>query len=440
MNLCNPKPFDINKYNSHSSKIMNRSLCVPSAIQSYSLCIEYMKHWFLSKFSPDFFKSVYTEGKNIFDDFRSLSKIDLLKRQKPALTILPAINWDFDNDKIDHYAYGLSVYSPTGRFKDSFFKDSINDIYLGIGMEVLMMNFSFRMKFETRAQQMDAFKYIKLACRVGSTYGEDVDLDFHVPYDLILQIAHDAGFEICYEEGKQARIVNIKKFLAYLNGHSPLPFLYKHRTINGKHEFFIRMQNMYVHVRSTNIDADDGEREGQLMNNFNVDLTVEVRFPAPKFYAYYSDNSHELQTLYGAWYQPDGAVSSFYIFKGIDLPDVNKYGWIKYLHTTYEEDQELVGEPLTIDMSELFEGDLKEVIDYCISTLISPAIFIQIALVNGGKEFNVNMNWETMTLTTKEPITNAGSLIALYVNMDYMNNVLINLREMKKDRITTSDK
>ena len=121
MDFSTFKPITPDEFKQKHSKTLYRSICVPSTVQAYSLCIEYMKSWFIGKFSPDTFKSIYIEGKNIYDDFRSLSKLELLKRQKPSLAITPNISWDFNNEQIDSYPYGMDLYVQTGKFKNSFF-------------------------------------------------------------------------------------------------------------------------------------------------------------------------------------------------------------------------------------------------------------------------------------------------------------------------------
>ena len=84
MDMTNITPISIEDIRNEHSKTLYRSICVPSTTQSYSLCIEFIKKWFISKFADDTFKSIYIEGKNIYDDFRSLSRNELLKRQKPS--------------------------------------------------------------------------------------------------------------------------------------------------------------------------------------------------------------------------------------------------------------------------------------------------------------------------------------------------------------------
>lgn len=437
MDMSNFKPISIEDIRKEHSKTLYRSICVPSTVQSYSLCIEYMKNWFLSKFSPDTFKSIYIEGKNIYDDFRSMTKLELLKRQKPALSITPSISWDFNNENIDSYPYGMDLYVQMGKFKNSFFSCPSTNSYMGIGMETIFMTFNFKIKVETRSQQLDLYKFIKLACRVGFTNGEDVDLDFHIPYALMMQLAKDNGFEVYAKDNKEEYIKDIPKFLRWLNTRSVLPFLYKYRTLNGKNEFFIRMRKMYVHIRPTDLSADDGEREGQLTNNFTLDLSTEVRFPAPKMYSYYSNNEHKIQTVYGAWYQPNCPVTTCYTFKGSDIPDTNKYGWPLYMSTTYESDDDDINKVLKINISKLLEGDIQDCINQCINSGISPSIFCDMMFYNGGEYMNGEINWTNFEFTSTNPIRSIGTYIGVYIDSSYVSNYILN-KSGYKDRIRSN--
>ncbi len=416
-------PITIDEIQKKHSKELYRSICVPSMVQSYSLCIEFMRDWFLSKFPPDLFKNVFIDEKNIYDDFRKFGKAELLKKQKPMLKITPKLSWDFNNENIDSYPYGLDLYTRTGRFKNSFFSDVKSESYMGIGMETMFATFEFRVRVETRAQQMDLYKYIQLACRVGFTCGQDVDLDFHIPYNLIIQLAKDNGFDT-YMDKTQEKVKDVSKFLSWLNLHSTLPFLYKFRALNGNNEFFLRMRNMYIHIRPTDLSADDGEREGQLTNNFNIELQTEVRFPAPKMYAYYSTTKHDLKAVYGAWYQPHGPISTCYTFKGGIIPEENRYGWSLFMSTTYEDEDLVLNESnLNIDMSDLIKGgDIGECIKDCLSKSLSPSIFCDILCINGGDYIPGKMNWETLTFEGETPVRSAGTYIGIYIDKNYLAN------------------
>lgn len=429
--------FDISKLK--HSKILNRSICIPSMIQAYSLCIEYMKWWFYSKFNGnDFIKSEYIDGKYIFDDFRRLSKIQLLKRQKPSLTITPNIDLEFDNDGVDSYPYGLSLYTMTGKFKNAFFNDPMHDAYLGMNMKVILMKFNFRVRVETRAQQIDLYECMKIAHRVGFSDVMDADMDFHVPYPIIIQLARDAGFNIIHQDDGTDIIENIPKFIRYLNMHSSIPFLYKHRTINGKHEFFLRAQRLSVNIRPTSLSYDDGEREGQLMNNFNVELETEVRFPAPRMYAYYSLGEHDLKKVYSGWEQANGSPVTTYTFKAIPIAEQNKYGWPLYMSTQYDQDLFEKNKPLDMDCSQLIEGEIGEIIKDTLTQGLSPALFFDMCIINGGQLVKGRMNWETLKFKSVNPVRSMSSYIGIYVDMNYINTALANKRGFYKDRVGES--
>ena len=81
------------------------SLCVPSVSSSYSVCVEFMRKWFKSKFVPDFFKSEFIAGKNILSDFMRKEMIDNIRRNKPALAIRPQIDYTFDEDDGEDYSF-----------------------------------------------------------------------------------------------------------------------------------------------------------------------------------------------------------------------------------------------------------------------------------------------------------------------------------------------
>lgn len=434
----NLQPFDFHSKLRHE-KILNRSICVPSMVQAYSLCIEYMKEWFYSKFEDrSFVKSEYIDGKYVFDDFRTLSRTELLKRQKPSLTITPTIDWEYDNDGIDSYPYGLSQYTMTGKFKSAFFNDPEHDVYMGMNMETLLMKFTFRLKVETRAQQLDLYKYMKMAHRVGFSDVKDADMDFHIPYPMIVQIARDLGFCITETGDGYDQICDIPKFLKYLNMHSSIPFLYKHRTINGKHEFFIRAQRLAVNIRPLSLSADDGDREGHLTNNYNLELECEVRFPAPRMYAYYSKSEHNLKKVYTAWDNHDGAPVTVYTFKAIPIQDFNSHGWPLYMHTQYEQSIWEKDQPLTMDCSELIEGEIGSVIKDTLDSGLSPAVFVDMIVINGGEIVKGSMNWETLTFTSINPVKTLSSFVGLYIDMNYVNTQIANRRGFAQDRVTES--
>lgn len=418
---------EVKDIKSYYEKQLNMSMCIPSVAHSYSMCIEYMKEWFLTKFRPDFFRTVHVDGKHVLDDYRNMTRVQMLKREKPSLAIIPTIDLTHDREGVDiQQTFGIKTFVNRAMKKNCFFNVPFNGTKIGLIMEQNLIKFNFRVRLNTRAQQLDVYKFMKIAFRVGATEGNYVDMDFHVPYDLILQIAKDNGFEV-----EDRKIKHVRDFVCFLNSNSELPFLYKYRCINGNNEFFIKLRNMYVHIASLNLDADDGERQGALSSNFTIDLETQVRFPAPQVYAYYSETEHK----YLEYGKEVENVMLLYSIKSTIVPDTNEKGWHQYISTVYVEDQENMDKPLDIDFTEIFDGEVGVIIKDALSIALSPKAFIDIRIYNDGVEIPIDIDWSTLHVKSKDIVIDEQSYIVIYCDFGYLNDQIITINEMNRDRI-----
>lgn len=408
---------------------LRSSLSIPSAMNSYSMAIEYMKNWFISKFNNQYFKTVHIDGKHVFDDFRKFDNIKSLKTMKPSVAITPQIEFDFDRDGLDTYLYDKSQYIRKSKLESSFFKDTDKNMYLAIALDQLKVNFNFRIRVSTRAQQLDLFKYMNIAFRIGATQEDFLDMDFHIPYSLMLQVAKDANFEI-----KDEKIIDPIRFTTYMNEHSIIPMLYKYRTVNGKSEFFLRFREMYVHISCLDkLSADDGEREGMLNTNYVIDMAATLKMPAPKRYMYYSTEEHEL--IQGV--ETSDTPIGLYNIKIPNIPEKNDKGWQTYLTTECYEDD--LSKPLCIEFKELLEdSDLGKVVENHKNMFISPSVFVDFKLFNNGKEIEYVLNWDDYTMSTDKLMEDKVTNISIYIDLKYMSDQIIQMNEMDKNRFQQS--
>lgn len=415
-------------------------LYIPSYVNGYSIAMEYMHNWFVSKFPKDFFKTIHIAGKHMFDDFRRFEKGEYIKREKPALSIASSIQYETEFDNIDIHMLGIDRYMMKTRYQRSFFKDPIGKRYLGMQQEIMQVNFTLRCRFSTRAQQMDIYKRMQLAFRIGCTETIDTDMDFHVPYELMLDLANDAGY--C-DENKAMK--DPYEFLTYLNRHSQVPFLYKLRYINGKYEYFIRMNNIPIYLDMRNKpDPDDGEQEGQTSSNYNIDWQVSMKLVVPKFYAYYTE-----EKCVGTIHVNDTGIN-VYSMRIFDIPEINNRGWVQYGTSNYQKDEgeEYVKE---MDIALLFKApvdnkvgiSLDDLIEDSIQNGVSPSSFIDIdvytndLMANNGK-IPVRIDWKDRKIVLPDKISESYYYLAIYIDRLYVNNKIIDTNSIYKNRIQKS--
>ena len=405
---------------------LNSDISVPSTIHGYSLGIEYMKKWFLDKFDNDYFKTVFVDGKSVFDDYRRLSKKELLTIEKPAVSIKSVLDVDYNRDFVDMYPGGLKLFARrTCTYDKGFFRDYDNNTFVGMHLRLMKLNFEFRVRVKTRAQQIDVFEFMKIAFKIGSTHKEFVDMDFHVPKEIIICLAKDSGFEV----DVNGKVKDIIGFLQYLNSHSGLPFMYKLRTINGNNEFFIKAPHLVMHINTTNpLSIDDGERQGQLDNNFHVEMSCELLMPVPQFYAYFTDHTIELEKklkrdLLGLY-----NLSDVY-----QTPEFNDKQWELLIKTDWVNDDYYLD---TIEFEELLRRpDLEKILKHTKNTGLSPAIFLDVRLYNNFKEIPIEIDWMDYRILVKSVLKDKQSTIAIYADKGYINEQLLVLEKMYDSRI-----
>lgn len=414
---------------------LNASLSVPSHIHEYSLCIEYAKKWFMDKFPKDYFKSIYIDGEHALSEYRKYTREQFIKRDKPSLAIVAQEDYSFDNENLDLVMNNVDMFVGRSNAIEPFFRDRKKELFLKMLMKVILINFTFKIRVNTKAKQLDLYRYLITSFSAGTTRGYYMDMDYHIPRTLMVQLAKDSGFTVINDE-----IQDSISFVSYLNSNSVLPFLYKLRCETGNNEFFIRVPNLYIHHRiAEDLDIDEGERQGQINSNYSVELHCAIRFPCPFFYAYYTEHIQNNIVLVN-----DDGTETSYASNFSFMPRTNSKGWFQYITTEYEEND--LTKPLTIDFNSLFtntiegnkseDSDILKLIKYTQAMKINPSIFMEIKIFNDRKEQAYTLDWDTLILTSKSLMVSPKSYIAIYIDNKYFNEQLINMKEYKKGRMS----
>ena len=419
--------------NTERARKLYTNLAIPSYVHAYSLAIDYMYKWFESKFEKDFFiGGIYVDGKHVLDDYKNKQRKQIVKGQQPRARIEPRIQFDYDREGLDSYLAPVNMYTRKSNLNKSFLRDYDRDIYLGLNMKALRMDFNFKVRLNTRAQQLDLSQRMELYFRVGATQYEDLSLDFHVPKEIMLNIADRAGFEI-----KNGEVVDIVDFLHYLNNHSDVPFLFKIRAINKKAEFFIRMNGMYTHIAVRDkLQLDDGDRNGKLDFYYHIEMNATLTIPVPQFYAYYSGS--DLKIKINPKEANEGTVA-IYSINVVDIPDVDENGWAQAAVTQYAAD----ADEEFMDLSSLFEGEniLSRTINHELVNGVSPNRFINIKVFAEGdvaKWVPIEMDWFKKIAYFKKPQAEDILDIVIYYDREYINELNISMENLNDNRISKS--
>lgn len=420
-------------YTRQQPRIYRSSLILPSQYQSYAICTEFAKEWFLEKFANNFFNSIFVEGKHSFDEFRKFSSIDeKLKRINPILAIVPAIDVAHNRNWVDSTPE-MPMLLRRSRFDGTFFNDvkACNSLHLQVIFQTILMNFTYKMRVNTRAEQLDLFNFIKIKHRAGYSETRELALDVHVPKEIIAQIACDNGFKV----DSQLNVDKPLNLLKYLNAHSYIPFVYKLRYSNGNNEFFIKVPNCVAHIKSELPNIDEGERQNTITTNYTIEFNVEIEMTAPYAFTYFSQCEQKYLNITGKEVNVDCGISVLRAVK-TDIPQYDEHIWKLLLTTEYLVEEEDIGTEISIDLNGLFAGtDLEKIINHTKSIGINPSIFINIKLFNNGLERCFTLDWKTLTCKITGPIDNITTVIALYCDVEYINNTLAQLKDLESSRL-----
>lgn len=416
--------------NSKKHYELNTSIAIPSMSNVFSMSVAYMKNWFFDKIPKEFFKSTNIEEQHTSTAFERANALSNLKKSKPSLQVIPKINYAYNRDGIDLDLGGIKNYITRSSIDGSFFSDNKKNLHLNMQLEEYEISFMFRIRVSTRVQQLNLYKHMMSAFRIGTTQGRDIDMDIHIPTIVMCQIAKDAGFDV---NMAKEEIKDIPKFISYMNSYSNIPILYKFRTINQTREFFIRMNNLYAHISCIDdLDLDDGEMEGQLKSNYIVEFNTILHIQGPKMFAYYSKNPHTFE-----YADPDNSVNlSWYnIQKFQEVPSTNDKGWDRFVDTQVEESN--IGKPMEINLVDFLgeESDLGKLILYHKQKFFNPSLFMDFKLLGEDGEYPLVIDWSKGllgTLITKCNLKDKFTKFVIYVDKEYINSKLIEINELYK--------
>lgn len=340
------------------------SMAAPSMAHVYgnvtSFVTEYIKQLF-----PDQFKTVYVNTTIAYKNFAKFNNSDkeFIKKRKPMLLVKPRLELDTNDAFMDGTLFTKRITDMVnprdyGNLQD-FIVDKENQIYIKFLMNRLVMNYDISLVFETQMRQINFVHYFKNRVRQGAPFVVNTNLESMISRDMVILLSDLVGIDMI--DGDQ---IDAPKILDYMNRHSTYPVTYKMKNSVGRDEFF-RYHPAGIELTITGLDADDGQKSGQITDNFFINFTVRAEFSTAGLYYLFSGKKNiedKYKYLMHGEESDSGVIMPMFTSKNI-FDNYIPAGWNFYMCPTFHIDP-TDPRPFVLDIEQLFNASLQACVKY----------------------------------------------------------------------------
>lgn len=399
-----------------------------SISHTYGNVLAYVQDWVMNIFPDNLFKTIHVNSKIAHRQIRSTTH-EMLKKSKPMIIFRPRIP-NIDEERFmkgtmimerhnDIFAtYDSGAYQP-------FFSDPKNNIAIKYQMNRSVMYIDVVAIFSTLIQQLDFYHYLANAMTIGHPFFLETCLENYLPQDMLMAISKLSGVPIYDGSG------SIKPFIEYLNANSNSPITYKLQGASGNKEFY-RYYPANIDTVISDLDKDEGDRVGQVMDNYQISFTMRMEFNTTGFYFLFSDHVYDIPM---DSYNPEN-TDIIPVFTDVLLrEDLNlAFGWHLYNRASYR----LETENDSVNINEMLNDQIRAVIKYhyengiLLEDYIDLKVRKQGKLITAGVDYNID--WKTTTITFTDQSIYPTYSILICVNIRAINELTDQLFGFSKIR------
>jgi hypothetical protein len=242
---------------------------------------------------------------------------------------------------------------------------------------------------------------------------------------MLKVLSDNAGIPLYDDNG------NTKEFVEYMNGHSQYPITYKLQGSTRSREFY-RYYPLRVDTTFSDLDKDEGDRAGNVMDAYRLNFTVRMEFNTAGFYYLFGENLYDLK-IPPKEYNDDSTCSI--IYTDVLLPEdlQLQHGWILYNRASYKMDGDNPNE--IVDMKQLLNNSIMAAIKYHrdnglpLFDLIDLKVRRQGKLINQGTDYL--MDWDRLKFQFINQNTNFTYSFTINVNQEYINDLIKKVYDLK---------
>ena len=396
-----------------------------SISHTYGNALAFIQNWVMNLFPENMFKTIHVNSKIAHRQIRSTPH-EFLKKTKPMIIFRPRI----PDHTEDRFLKGTplierqtDIYNTWGATNlQPFFEDQKHDLMIKYQMNRTVMYVDVIIVLSTLMQQLDYYHYLENAVRIDHPFFLPTCLESYIPQDMLKVIGDCVNIPLYDSHGCT------KEFLTYMNGKSEYPITYKLQGATQTREFY-RYYPVNIDTIITDLDKDDGDRVGNIMDHYNISFTVRMEFNSSGFYYIFSDNLYnvKLPTII----PEDSSIIPVFtdVFQKEDLNLLQ--GWQLYNRGSCR----LENENESLDFDQMLNDSIRETMKYHEANGLPYQDFIDIKIrkqgkaIHEGKEYDID--WENKKINFHNQNLYSTYTIMVCLNIEYINNLIKTLYNLK---------
>jgi hypothetical protein len=396
-----------------------------SMSHTYGNALAFIQNYVINLFPENTFKTIHVNSKIAHRQLRSTSK-EFLKKLKPMIIFRPRIAARDEERFLQDTMFVErmnDIHSTWGGGPLlSFLEDPDNDFSIKYQLNRSVFYVDVILVFSTLMQQIDYVHYLQNALRWEHPFMLYTNMESFIPQEM-LSIVSDISHVPLYD-GHDCTY----DFLTYMNGHSLYPITYKFNGASGSKEFY-RYYPANIETTFNNLNWDEGDLNGSVANQYQIDFSIKMEFNSTGFYFLYSDDIYNinLPVINGEDTDIIPIYTDVLLAEDLHL----KEGWILYNRATTK----LENPDDTVNIDTLLNESVRNSIEYHLKNglplmdLVDLKVRKQGKLIHEGQEYD--MDWNTKTITFHNQDEYHTYAIYICINLNNINQLVKAIYNLK---------
>lgn len=396
-----------------------------SSSHNYGNALAMMQKYIIDLFPKNMFETIHVNSKLAHCQIRSVPH-EFIKKGTPMIIFRPRVG-EYNEER---FLKGTALIERQndlyqtwgGGNLQSFFEDQQNDIRIKYQMNRVVMYIDVMLIFSTLMHQLDFYAYLYNRIPFEKPMFITTCLESFIPEELLDIVSKCARIPMYDEQN------STKDFFDYMNSKSKDPITYKLQGSTNNKEFY-RYYPTTVDAIFTDLQKDDPDRVGVVVDKASISFTVRMEFNTVGLY--YLFNEHVFDFDIPVFKPEESELIPMFtdIYKKEDL--MLNPGWDLYNRGSIILD--------TANDELCFEGMLNQSIIECmkyhfknglpLSNFIDIRIRKQGEPISEGTEYTID--WVNKKINFINQNTYSTFTIFICINIEYVNTLVKSVYNLK---------